>query len=409
MTSRTSTRTPARTSARPDIAVVGAGTMGAWTAFWAGQAGHVTTLVDAWGAGHPRATSGDETRIIRSSYGSDVLYARWARTALGHWRRFGDEWGEQLFEPVGTLWFGRRADGFEAASLAVLRAEGIPVEQVGVDEARRRWPQVAFEDDAFVVFEPEGGALLARRGTMAVARAFERDGGRFERVAARPGRVDGRRLVDIVFDDERRLAAGTFVFAAGPWLPRLFPELLGNLIRVTKQDVFFFGPSGGDDRFGGDHLPTWVDFDAAFYGVPGIDGRGPKLAPDRYGPVFDPSLGERIVDPDSTRLARAYAARRFPALAGQPIVETRVCQYETTPDSHFIIDRHPDLDNVWIVGGGSGHAFKHGPRIGEYVVERIGGAPAGPGEERFGLVAARRPDSSLRTGGDEMVAGWQGY
>jgi sarcosine oxidase len=383
--------------------------MGAWTAFWAGRSGLTTSLVDAWGAGHPRATSGDETRIIRSSYGSDVLYARWARRALEHFRDFGEEWGERLFEPVGTLWFGHRLDGFEAASLAVLRAEGIPVEQPTVDEARRRWPQVHFEDDAFLVYEPEAGAIMARRATAAAARAFERDGGRFELAAARPGRTSGRRMVDIILGDERRLAAGAFVFAAGPWLPRLFPELLGPLIRVTKQDVFFFGPAGGDDRYSGGPLPTWVDYDAAFYGVPGLDGRGPKLAPDRYGPVFDPSLGERIVDPDSTRLAREYAARRFPGLAGQPIVETRVCQYETTPDSHFIIDRHPDYDNVWIAGGGSGHAFKHGPRIGEYLAARIGGAPLGPDEGRFSLTEPRRVDSTLRTGGDEMVAAWQGY
>jgi sarcosine oxidase len=393
----------------PDLVVVGAGTMGAWTAFWANRAGLRTTLVDAWGAGHPRATSGDETRIIRSSYGDDVLYARWSRAALAHWRRFGEEWGEPLFRPVGTLWLGHRTDGFEAASLATLRSEGIPVEQVAVDEARARWPQVAFEDDSYVLFEPEAGALMARQGTAAAARAFEREGGTFELSPARPGQAKDGRLLDVVLGDERRLSAGSFVFAAGPWLPRVFPEILGDLIRVTKQDVFFFGPAGGDARFRSDQLPTWVDYDAAFYGVPAIDGRGAKLAPDRYGPVFDPSAGERIVDPDSTRLARAYAALRFPALAAQPIVETRVCQYEMTPDAHFILDRHPDLANAWIAGGGSGHAFKHGPRIGEYLVSRLQGAPVGPGEERFSLGHTRVDDATLRTGADAMVSGWQGY
>jgi len=393
----------------PDLVVVGAGTMGAWTAFWANRAGLRTTLVDAWGAGHPRATSGDETRIIRSSYGDDVLYARWSRAALAHWRHFGEEWGEPLFRPVGTLWLGHRSDGFEAASLATLRSEGIPVEHVAVDEARARWPQVAFEDDAYVLFEPEAGALMARQGTAAAARAFEREGGAFELSPARPGQAKDGRLLDVVLGDGRRLSAGSFVFAAGPWLPRVFPDVLGELIRVTKQDVFFFGPAGGDASFGSDRLPTWVDYDAAFYGVPAIDGRGAKLAPDRYGPVFDPSAGERIVDPDSTRLARAYAARRFPALAAQPIVETRVCQYEMTPDAHFILDRHPGLANAWIAGGGSGHAFKHGPRIGEYLVGRLQGAPVGPGEERFGLGTTRVDDATLRTGADAMVSGWQGY
>jgi sarcosine oxidase len=393
----------------PDLVVVGAGTMGAWTALWANRAGLRTTLVDAWGAGHPRATSGDETRIIRSSYGSDPFYARWSRAALAHWRRFGEEWGENLFRPVGTLWLGHRPDGFEAESLRTLLAEGIPAEQVAVDEARRRWPQIAVEDDAFLVFEPEAGALMARQGTAAAASAFERDGGRFERSTARPGRAEDGRLLDVVLGDGRRLSAGSFVFAAGPWLARVFPEVLGELLRVTKQDVFFFGPAGGDTSFDAGQLPTWVDYDGAFYGVPAIDGRGTKLAPDRYGPVFDPSAGERIVDPDSTRLARAYAARRFPALATQPIVETRVCQYEMTPDAHFILDRHPALSNTWIAGGGSGHAFKHGPRIGEYLVARLQGAPLGPGEERFNLGSERVDDSSMRTGADAMVAGWQGY
>ena len=101
------TKHPAgRASGSPDLVAIGAGTMDAWTAFWANRAGLRTTLVDAWGAGHPRATSGDETRIIRSSYGSDPFYTRWSRAALAHWRRFGEEWGENLFRPVGTLWLG---------------------------------------------------------------------------------------------------------------------------------------------------------------------------------------------------------------------------------------------------------------------------------------------------------------
>jgi glycine/D-amino acid oxidase-like deaminating enzyme len=175
------------------------------------------------------------------------------------------------------------------------------------------------------------------------------------------------------------------VFAAGPWLPRLFPDILGNLIRVTKQDVVFIGSPAGDGRFGADRLPCWLDSRAGFYGVPAVDGRGMKVGPDRYGPLFDPTSGERIVDPESVRLARRYLAWRFPDLAAAPVIETRVCQYETTPDSQFIIDRHPDFDNVWLVGGGSGHGFKHGPVIGRYVVGRLNGAAPGAGEERFAL------------------------
>jgi sarcosine oxidase len=386
--------------------VVGAGTMGAWTAFRARRAGWATTLVDAYGAGHPRATSGDETRIIRASHGDDVLYTRWSREARDAWRSFGQEVGEPLMIEAGALWFAHREDGFEAASIATLTAEGIPVERVAPAEVAARWPQIAADDLGFATFEPEAGLLMARRGVAAVARRFSAEGGRFELAWAMPGRIDGRRLADIELGDGRRIAAGQFVFAAGPWLPRIFPDILGDLIRVTKQDVVFMGPTAGDGRFAAEWLPSWVDYDAAFYGIPAVDGRGMKLAPDRYGPIFDPSHGERIVDPESVRLARRYLARRFPALADAPVVETRVCQYETTPDTHFIIDRHPAFDNVWIVGGGSGHGFKHGPVIGRYMVDRLGGAPASADERRFGLGHARVPRPNMRTGADGMIDGW---
>jgi glycine/D-amino acid oxidase-like deaminating enzyme len=172
--------------------------------------------------------------------------------------------------------------------------------------------------------------------------------------------------------------------------------------------VIFMGPPAGDGRYGADQLPCWVDYDAAFYGIPATDGRGMKLAPDRYGPVFDPSHGERIVDPESVRLARRYLARRFPGLVDAPVVETRVCQYETTPDTNFVIDRHPDFDNCWLVGGGSGHGFKHGPVIGEHVVGRLAGR-TGPDDERFALGHTRVPRPGVRTGGDSMVEGWSDW
>ncbi|MBI3749698.1 MAG: FAD-dependent oxidoreductase, partial [Chloroflexi bacterium] len=265
---------------------------------------------------------------------------------------------------------------------------------------------LAADDLAFAVFEPEAGLLMARRGVAAVVRQFEAEGGEFELTWAAQGRRRGTRLEAIVRADGTRITADQYVFAAGPWLPRLFPDVAGHLIRVTKQDVVFVGPPHGDGRFGADALPCWVDYDAAFYGIPGVEGRGLKLAPDRYGPIFDPSNGERIVDPESVRLARRYLARRFPDLASAPVVETRVCQYEITPDSHFVIDRHPELDNAWLVGGGSGHGFKHGPVIGRHVVGRLDGTALAPGEERFGLGHERVPQATVRTGADGMAEGW---
>ncbi len=389
-----------------DLVVIGAGTMGAWTALHARRQGRQTLLIDAFGAGHSRATSGDETRIIRSSHGADAFYSRWSREAREAWIELGEASGERLFLPAGALWFARAAGGFEEASEQTLRELDIPVERLSPAEVAARWPQLATDDLAFATFEPEAGLLMARRGIAAVARQFEAEGGCFELAWVGLGKQRGRRLLDVAVSDGTHHAADQFVFAAGPWLPRLFPEVAGDLIRVTKQDVVFVGSPAGDGRFGAQHLPCWVDYAAAFYGIPDVEGRGMKIGPDRYGPVFDPSHGERIVDPESVRLARRYLAQRFPDLADAPVVETRVCQYETTPDTHFVIDRHPAFDNVWLVGGGSGHGFKHGPMIGRHLVGRLAGAPLAPGEERFGLGHMRTPQANLRTGADAMVAGW---
>jgi glycine/D-amino acid oxidase-like deaminating enzyme len=392
-----------------DVVVVGAGVFGTWTALIARRAGMSVTLVDAYGVGHPRATSGDETRIIRCAHGPDAFYTLSARQAREVWIQLGEEAGEQLLVEAGVLWFARRDDGFEATSIPTFEKVGVPFERLTAVDCAQRWPQISTDELAWVLFEPEGGFLLARRGVMAAARLFTAAGGRLELASVWPGAADGRRMLDVVAADGARLAGGSFVFACGPWLPRLFPDIVGDLIRVTKQDVVFFGPPGGDSRFGADSLPVWVDYDASFYGIPGVDGRGPKIAPDRYGPVFDPSSGERIVDPDSIRMARRYIGRRFPALAEAPVVETRVCQYETTPDTNFVLDRHPAYDNVWLVGGGSGHGFKHAPTVGASVLARLAGLEPPEGLGRWSLVRAREHVAGMRTGGDSIADGFRGY
>jgi glycine/D-amino acid oxidase-like deaminating enzyme len=378
-----------------DLAVVGAGVMGAWTAVQAIRAGRRVTLFDAHGAGHSRATSGDETRITRASHGPDEFYVRWSRAAREEWIALGDEIGQECFVQAGALWFAHRDDGFEAISVETLRRLGIPVERISPEEAVGRWPQIAVDDLAFVVFEPEAGLLMARRSVAGLAARVTDLGGSVEIAAVRPGDADGARMLDIVLGDGRRIGADQFVFACGPWLPSLFPDIAGDLIRVTKQDVCFMGPAAGDTRFGASSLPCWIDYDASFYGVPAVDGRGMKIAPDEYGEPFDPSADDRLVDERSVRQAHAYLGRRFPALAGAPVVETRVCQYETTPDTNFVIDRHPAFDNVWLVGGGSGHGFKHGPSIGRYVTRLLDGHVAEGPELRFRI---DRPREVAATG-----------
>jgi sarcosine oxidase len=365
-----------------DAAVIGAGCFGAWTAWSLRRKGLSVVLVDKYGPANARSSSGGESRIIRMGYGPDELYTRMSVRSLAAWQRLADETREPLFHPTGVLWLARTGDRYTADTLATLARAGVPHEALAAPAIRARYPQFVLDDDVWGIFEPESGALMARRAVQAVVREAVRAGVEYRTAAVAPPDPRGR-LTVLRTDDGADIPAGTFVFACGPWLPKVFPDLLGARIFPTRQEVFFFGPPAGDERFAPPRMPTWIDFGAEIYGLPDLEARGFKLAPDRHGGPIDPDLDERLVTPASVERVRAFLARRFPALAAAPLVETRVCQYENTSNGDFLIDRHPDVDNVWLVGGGSGHGFKHAPAVGEYVAERLlgGGAP----EPRFGL------------------------
>jgi sarcosine oxidase len=348
------------------VAVIGAGAFGGWIALYLKRAGAHVTLVDSWGPGNSRASSGGETRIFRAGYGPNQPYTKLAARALQLWREHEHLWKRRFLHPTGVLWMAGADDAFERASLPELRGAGLPFEELSEQDLRRRWPQINFEGVRWGFFEPEGGYLTARAACQAVVEEFVAAGGEFRRAGASPEGLENTRGIPL--SDGSRLSADRYVFACGPWLGKMFPDVVGDKFCVTKQDVFFFGTPAGDHRFDEEHLPVWADHrETFFYGIPGNQGRGFKIADDTRGPVFDPTSGERLVSPENLKKVREYMAFRFPALKDAPLLETRVCQYENTPDSHFIIDQHPAADNVWIVGGGSGHGFKHGPAVGEMV------------------------------------------
>lgn len=363
---------------KPHIAVVGAGAFGGWTALHLLERGAGVTLLDAWGAGNSRASSGGETRIMRGTYGPEQPYTELAARALKLWEKYERRWKRQFLHRTGVLWMASsRDDSFERGSLAALRQARIEFQELSSREMKKRWPQVNFADVFWGIFEPDCGYLDARASCQAVVDAFVGQGGAYRQLAVSPEGLESESLRSLALSDGSRLKADIYVFACGPWLGKLFPQTLGNVIRPTKQDVFFFGTPAGDSRFSDAHLPVWGDHgDRFFYGIPGSDRRGFKVADDTRGPTFDPTSGERVVSQATLKCVREYLAFRFPAMKDAPLIETRVCQYEQTSDSHFIVDRHPRMNNVWLLGGGSGHGFKHGPAIGETMAELIlkGGA-----------------------------------
>lgn len=355
--------------------VIGAGVFGSWTAWALQSRGWKVSLLDAHGPANSRASSGGETRITRSGYGGVSVYARWARESLSEWLALELRTGEVLFERTGALFVGRDRDWLEQTALT-LRAERIPVRRLDVDLLQQRYPVLAFADSAGAVLEPDAGVLYARRGVQALVRTLLRDG-----VAYVQRTVEAEREL-------RESTADAVVFACGPWLPAMLPDVLGTAIAPTRQEVFFFGAPAGDDRFSPSRLPAWVAFDEGIYGLPDLEHRGVKIAIDAHGAAADPERMDRVVDGASVERMREVLRRRIPALADAPLLEARVCQYENTADGHLLLDRLPGHDRAWIAGGGSGHGFKHGPAVGRYMADLI--EELRPADQMFAL-AGRPP------------------
>ncbi|MBA3365357.1 MAG: FAD-dependent oxidoreductase [Actinobacteria bacterium] len=370
----------------PRAVVVGAGVFGASLAHRLAIRGWTVTLVEQYAPGHVRAASGGESRLLRCSHGPDRWYTRSAWRARSLWQELEEEAGERLFVPSGVVWFARRADGWEADSEAVLAEERVPFERIAPDDVGQLFPSFDPDGIAFALHEPAAGVLRARDAVRALVRLAGERGVRIVPGAARPAgaaaSVDGEALT-----------ADRVVWACGAWLPRLFPDLVR--IRVTRQDVYFFGAPASWET---PPVPGWVDYDGAVYGLGDLDGRGVKVAPDLEGPELDPDADPRRASEEGEERARRYMRRRFPALAAAPLVGTRSCPYALTEDTNFLVSPHPEHDGVWLLGGGSGHGFKHGPALAEYVSGLLEGE-ASP-DPRFGL-APRTPAHSLRTAGTE--------
>ena len=350
-----------------DVAVIGAGVFGAWIAWHLQRAGQRVVLVDQHGPANARASSGGETRVIRMAYGKDAIYTRMAQYSLVQWKDFFARIERpELFRETGVLWLANADDNAARQSVATLGDAGIPHQIFDAEALARRYPQITVPADTWALYEPASGGLLARRAVQAVAADCVRAGAELRIDRVMPPAGNGH-LAEIRTASGDAIRADRFVFACGPWLGSVLPDALGGRIFPTRQEVFYFGVAAGETRFASPALPIWLDFGRSYYGLPDIDGRGFKIAHDLHGDAIDPDTLERVPSPKRIAHARDFIAMRFPALANAPLVGAEICQYENTSNGDFVLDRHPAFDNAWIAGGGSGHGFKHGPAVGEYV------------------------------------------
>jgi sarcosine oxidase len=365
---------PAIGQRRPHVVVVGAGAWGGWTAYWLRAHGAQVTLVDAYGPGNSRASSGDDTRGIRTAYGERELWSRMAAEAIRRWNEWDAEWAKPLnqrhFFTTGDLILRPEMDNFLTETRAVWDRIGTPYEVLTPDEIRYRFPQIEIGELGVGVYEPGAGVARARRCCESVAEIVQRMGGELRIAHASLGARAGNRLNDVVLAPGDRLAADAFVFACGVWLPKVLPEAMAGKMRASLGHVYYFGTPAGESRFTYPNMPSWNVGGTTGWPALGQDNRGFRV---RFGGRAgdDPDASERAIDSALFAGAREFLNRWFPAMGDAPIVETRACHYDGSINRNFIVDRHPGLDNVWVVGAGQAEGFKMGPVIGEYAARRV--------------------------------------
>lgn len=351
------------------VIVIGAGAFGGWTALSLLRKGLHVTLIDAWGPGNSRGSSGDETRVIRSTYGANEFYFDLNVRALQLWKENEKRWGKKLFFNTGVLWLCyEEKTPLVDDSIPFAKKHSMAYTYLTSSEVNRKFPQINTNDIHHAYLDSYGGYLNARESCQVVNEAFMKEGGEYIQSFVTPGKIQSGMQREVFLSDGSSRQADVYLFACGSWLGQLFPEVLSNKITCTKQEVYYFGVPKDHSRVY-DSLPVWVDVDGKdfYYGIAGNTERGFKIGVDRRGENFDPTHGDRTYNPDVLAHARAFISHRFPGLKNAPLLESRVCPYENSPDGNFIFEKHPDAGNIIFLGGGSGHGFKHGPALGEWV------------------------------------------
>jgi glycine/D-amino acid oxidase-like deaminating enzyme len=371
-TSRSPNKTLPYLKAPASISVIGAGAFGGWTALHLLRSGFKVTLIDCWGPGNSRSSSGDETRVIRSTYGSNEFYFNLNVRALQLWKEHEQRFQKKIFHNTGVLWLCHdEKTPLVDDSIPFAIKNKMEYELMSPAALVNRYPILNSTDLSHGYFDPYGGYLKARESCIAVAEAFIKEGGTFVQQSVKPGSYRNGDMECIHFQDGSTYKTDAYIFACGSWLGSIFPALSG-IITCSKQEVYYFGvPATKSIAF--DSFPVWIDADGKdfYYGISGNSGRGFKIGVDKRGEPFDPSTSERRINEETFLNARNFLTNRFPDLKDTPLIESRVCPYENSPDGNFIFDLLPSTTNTFILGGGSGHGFKHAPALGELVTQII--------------------------------------
>ncbi len=348
------------------VAIFGAGIWGSSTALYLSRSGIEVTLVEPWGSGHARAGSGGASRIIRMGYGSDEIYIDLTAQSFLLWNQLLKKDREQFYRHSKALWLFSDDDAsYILSSIPAINSYGGRIDELSIENARSKYPQISFEGIKRVFIEHRAGILFANRCCSLVTKEAIAQGSQYISGFASVDFSAGKFSVSV---NNRKINADYFIFACGPWTRNLFPDLLLDYTYVSKQDSFYFtAPLQSQYKYDTDGLPVWLEYDKTsplYYGMPTHRGLGFKIAYDDRSESFDLERNDRIISTDRLKGAKKFMNKRFPTLRTSKLAYSEVCVYDNSTDGHFIIDHHPLYHQIILMTGSSGHGFKMGPSLG---------------------------------------------
>ena len=344
------------------IFVVGGGIAGAMTALSLQRRGAQVTLIDRWEPGHARAASTDYNRVIRAISGRDEFYTRWARESRARWLELQEETKQNLMYECGALILATEGHcDWEDATSETFDRVGVPYYRYSLADIRSRFPQFKVDEIKYALFEPEAGLLMAHRCVITTVDLFKKEGGKVIRGTVTTDAQEKPML------DGKHLEADVIVMATGAWMSEMFPRTIKPISAIMGINVLYTSTPDGSDDFDMEKMPCWIDHGQGSFGIPSSEGSGVKAAVVIPNTPIDINNDERIIEKQSLNKTRQYIQHRLPGLIGQRVVDSKFNQVILTPDTHFIVDWHPEHKNVLFAGGCSGHLFKHGPVFGDFV------------------------------------------
>ena len=366
-----------------DVVVIGLGAMGSATLYQLARRGVRALGIDRFAPPHDHGSSHGESRITRQAIGEGEEYVPFVLRSHEIWRELETETGATLLFPIGGLLLGRASGGarhhgqvdFIGRTIAAAERYRIAHEVLTAPDVARRFPQFRLVGDEVAYYEPGAGFVVPEQCVATqLARAqaqgaVVRTGETVTRIVPMAGGVE-------IMTDLARYAAGHVVVAAGGWIAGLLGGAFSKLLAVYRQVLHWFAP---DDprQYAPGRFPIFIWIHGAgetdyFYGLPVVSA-GVKLGGEQFVETSEPDRIAR--DVSAVETARAYETHVRDRLTGitPRCIRAQTCIYTVTPDSRFVIDRHPDSERVIVVSPCSGHGFKHSAAIGEAIAARLTG------------------------------------